>query len=181
MRQLDLRAQELQPLEVLIDRARADGAAAGQRDAGAAETGHERPQHQDAGAHRLHHLVRGFRIGDVLRVDLHGRSVAFDARSHVAEQPAQRADVGEIRHAAEDGPAFCEQRSGDLRQRGVLRAGHLHFTGQRLAPGDLDRVHLCPFPYDVAVEPREVTLDAQLRQPRLAQQDHHRLSLRDRP
>jgi hypothetical protein len=53
----DLRAHRLQPLDVLIDRTRADGAAAGQRHTGLAETRQQRAQHQDRGPHGLDQIV----------------------------------------------------------------------------------------------------------------------------
>ena len=59
-----------------VDGTRADGAAAGQRDARVAEARHQRPQRQDRGAHRLHQFVRRFGVGDVLRLDREIRSAA---------------------------------------------------------------------------------------------------------
>ena len=52
-----LRAHRLQALEVLIDRARADRAAARQRHARAAVARDQRPEHQHGRAHRLDQLV----------------------------------------------------------------------------------------------------------------------------
>jgi hypothetical protein len=46
-----------QALDVLVHRPRADGATAGQRNPGLAGTGHQRPEHQDRGAHGLDHFV----------------------------------------------------------------------------------------------------------------------------
>ncbi len=56
----DLRAHGLQALDVLVDRARADGAAAGQRDAGLAEPRQQRPEHENGRPHGLHEVVRRF-------------------------------------------------------------------------------------------------------------------------
>ena len=89
-----------------------------------------------------------------------------------------KADVREIGHSAEHGSARRQERRRDLRQRSVLGAGDLHLAGQRLSPGDLDRVHLPSFPQHVAVEARQVALDADLREPCVPQHPRNRLALR---
>ena len=76
---LDLGAHRLQALDVLVDRARADGAAAGQRHRGLAEARQQRAQHQHRGAHGLHQLVRRFGLIERAGVDAHG-AVARRAR-----------------------------------------------------------------------------------------------------
>ncbi len=58
----DLGAHGLQPLDVQVDGALADGASARQRDAGLPEPGHQGPEREDGGAHRLHQLVGRERI-----------------------------------------------------------------------------------------------------------------------
>ena len=58
----DVRAHRLQPGDVNVHRPRADGAAAGQRDVRLAEARHQRAEHEDGRAHRLHELVRRRRI-----------------------------------------------------------------------------------------------------------------------
>ena len=62
--ELDARAHRRQALEVLVDRARADRAAARQRHARAAVARHQRPQHQHRGAHGLHQVVGRLVLGD---------------------------------------------------------------------------------------------------------------------
>ena len=54
---VDVGAHGLQARHMDVDRARADGAAAGQRHIGRAEARHQRPEHQDRGAHGLDQLV----------------------------------------------------------------------------------------------------------------------------
>ena len=61
----DLRAQPFQSLDVQIDGTRADGAAAGQRNAGPSAARDQRPQHQRRSAHGLDQFVRRFRAGQI--------------------------------------------------------------------------------------------------------------------
>ena len=49
---IDLGAELFQAHEMQIDRPRADGAAAGQRDLGLSHAGDQRPEHPEAGPHR---------------------------------------------------------------------------------------------------------------------------------
>src|SRR6266568_1800621 len=63
----DLRPERREDLEVLVDGAVADRAAAGERHPRLAEAGEERPQHHHARAHRLHELVG--RLGTDARGD----------------------------------------------------------------------------------------------------------------
>ena len=60
----DLGAHRLQALDVLVDRTRADRAAAGQRHRRVAKAGQQRAQHHDRGAHRLDQLVRRVELVD---------------------------------------------------------------------------------------------------------------------
>ena len=50
-------------------------------------------------------------------------------------------DVGEIGHVAQAQRLARQQRRAQDRQRGILRAGNLHFAFQRLAAGQFDFVH----------------------------------------
>ena len=79
--ELDARPHRLQALEVLIDRARADRAAARQRHARAAVARDQRPQHQHRRAHGLDQLVGRLVFGDRRRVD---------ARDALAARPRRR-------------------------------------------------------------------------------------------
>src|SRR3546814_1487620 len=56
--QADFGAKLLEAVQVEVDRARADGAAARQRHLGLADARHQRPQHQHRGAHLAHQVVR---------------------------------------------------------------------------------------------------------------------------
>ena len=133
----DLGAHRLQALDVQIDRARADGAAAGQGHARLAEARQQRPQHQDGGAHGFHQFVGRFLVrdgfaaeGDVVLV------VERDAHAHVAEQRQHGADVLEVRHVGQPQRLGGEQAGGQDRQRGVLGAGNAHLAVKRVAAVD---------------------------------------------
>ena len=65
---VDVCAERLHAFDVLVHRARADGAAAGQGDASLAEAGEQRPQNEDAGAHGFDEFVGRFGVCDVRRV-----------------------------------------------------------------------------------------------------------------
>ena len=58
----ELRPQLLQPADVQVDRPVADGAAAGDRDDRLPALGQQRPQHADAGPHRLDDVVAGLAL-----------------------------------------------------------------------------------------------------------------------
>ena len=63
-RQFDARAHLLQPFQVQIDRAGADGAAAGQRYARLAGARQQRAEYQDGRAHLAHDVVGRLGAGD---------------------------------------------------------------------------------------------------------------------
>ena len=67
-----------------IDRPRADGAAAGQRDLGLAMPRQQRPQHLEAGAHLAHHVVGGEGGSDL------ARPAAASRRPRPAPAPRRR-------------------------------------------------------------------------------------------
>ena len=124
-------AQRLEALEVLVDGARADLAAAGERDLRAAEARDERAEHQHARAHLLHELVGrlGAHVGAGGDVDL-GR-----VDRHVAAEEAQQrrggVDVAQRRHVAQLARAVGEQRGAEDGQGGVLRAADADRAAQR--------------------------------------------------
>ena len=76
---LDLGAERLERGQVQIDRARADGAAAGQRHPRPAAAGHKRRQDPEARPHAGDHLVRRVGIDDLGRGEPEGLAVAARA------------------------------------------------------------------------------------------------------
>ncbi len=86
MGEADLRAQRRQPLEMQIDRAGADGAAAGEGDPGAAEAGQQRPEDQHRGAHGLDQVVGRLDLIDAGGIDLDLDAAPFDPGAEGFEQ-----------------------------------------------------------------------------------------------
>ena len=82
---VDLGAERLQALDEQVDRARADGAAAGQRHLGLAHAGEQRPDHPEARPHLRHQLVGRGRVDDVAGGEIDGARIA--ARSGVSRRP----------------------------------------------------------------------------------------------
>jgi hypothetical protein len=105
----DLRAHCLQALEVLVDRARADRTASGERHPGAPVARHERAEHEHRCAHLLHELVGRVGLGDRDAAHLDHRRAHLDAEAHVAEQLGGGLDVAEVGHVAEHVLAVGEE------------------------------------------------------------------------
>ena len=131
----DLRAHRLEPLQVLIDRPRADRAPAGHRHARPPVARDQRPEHEHARAHRLHQVVRRLELGLLLagrRRDRERR--AFVARLDVPAEHAQqlrhRPHVGELRDVLERRRPRRQQRRRQQRQRGVLGAADRDLAGR---------------------------------------------------
>ncbi|MNS07751.1 hypothetical protein D3C72_392020 [compost metagenome] len=137
----DLGAHQLEAVNVQVDRAGTDGAAAGQGDVSRAKTGGQRAQRQYGGAHGLHQLVGG----DVV---VHGAGqhchVAVDlgAGTQHLQQLEGGAHVFEARHVRELDLLVAQQGGEQDRQGGVFGAGDGHFTGEGAGAGDLEFVHL---------------------------------------
>ena len=82
----DLRAKAFEPFDMKVNRARADRAATGERDAGVPTAGNQRSEDQRGRAHGLHQFVGGFGSGERCAVErgaMMGSSVAeVDLGSH---------------------------------------------------------------------------------------------------
>ena len=139
---VDVRAHRLQAGDVDVHRPRADGAAAGQRHVGAAESRQQRPEHQDRGTHRLDQLVGREVFADRARIDLDAHALVDRHRhAHAAEQFDRRGDVLQVRHVADRHRPVGQQRAGQDRQRRILGAGDAHFALERNAALDLEFIH----------------------------------------
>ena len=134
-------AHRLQPLEVEVHRARAPGAAAGQRHARGAEAPEQRPEHVDAGAHGAHQVVGRLDRGDVRGIDGAAVVVELDPGAEVLEHARHGARVGKLRHVAQAMHAGGEQGRRHDRESGVLGAADRHPTGEFPAPADDQCVH----------------------------------------
>jgi hypothetical protein len=149
---VDLGAELLQSHQVQVDRARADGAAARQRNARAAAAGEQRAQHPEAGTHAADQLVGRGGVDDVARRQVerlpHVRrgigALAVDGvvEAVVAQDAGQQVDVGEVGNVLEGEPVGGQQAGDHQRQGGVLGAGNGDLALERLAAGDGDTVHI---------------------------------------
>ncbi len=119
---IDFRTHRLQAFDVQVHRARTDGTPARQGNPRFPETRHQRPQHQNRGAHGLDHFVRRFQFVDIrCRQD---QLVAFQLYldPHLLQQLAHRGDVVQIRHIVQMQLIRGQQTGTHDRQRRVLRS-----------------------------------------------------------
>jgi hypothetical protein len=137
----DLGAHRLQALDVLVDRARADRAAARQRHLRLAEARQQRPQHEDRRAHGLDQLVRRDQVVDARRVEPHAAAVRFALHAHLVQDLQRGAHVLQVRHVVELDGLGAQQARTQNRQRRVLRARHDDLAGQPAAAFDHQLVH----------------------------------------
>ena len=148
---LDLGAELLQAHQMQIDRARADGAAAGQRNLRLSAAGKQRAEHPEAGAHAADHLVGRHGIDDVARREMErladvlggAGALAVDGEvdAVVAQDAGEQVDVGEIGNVLQRQPVRGQQAGNHQRQGGVLGAGDRNRTVEPLPADDLDAIH----------------------------------------
>ena len=141
----DFCAKLFQPFNVHVDRTAADGAAAGQRYAGASAAGNQRSENQRGGAHGLDQFIGSFGTGDIFAVNrgaVLGASVAeFDLGAHGGEQVARGLNVAHLRNVFENDRFVGEQCGSHAGKRGVLCATDAHGAEQRLSAADYKFVH----------------------------------------
>ncbi len=137
--------RRLESLDVQVDGAGSDGAAAGKRNAGVAAAGYQRAEHQRGGAHGLDEFVGGFGGVEFGAVDggaVLGASVAeFDFGAHGGEQVARGLNVADLRNIFEDDGLIGEQGGGHAGKRGIFCAADAHRAEQRLSAADYEFVH----------------------------------------
>src|SRR4029077_12073286 len=102
----DLGAELLESLDVEIDGARSNRAAAGERDAGASAASNEGAEDEGGGAHGLDQFVRRFGGGKIFALNgsaVLGAAVAeFDVGAHRGEEIARGLNVADLRNVFED-------------------------------------------------------------------------------
>ena len=136
LREHDLGAESLQPLQVEVDRPHPDGAAAGHGDASPARAGEQRAEDQDGRPHGGDELVRGLdgakpgRPGDGPPLSL------LDLAAQALQERPHRGDVGQAGHVLEHDRLRRQQGGGQERQRRVLRRADGHLAAKRDAPLD---------------------------------------------
>jgi len=147
---LDLGAHLFQRLEMQIDRAGADGAAAGQRHLGFAAAGQQRAQHQHRGAHLAHQIIGGRGVGDGLGVELEhaarmppvgGLAVQDHLDTVLSQQVGHGGDVGQMRQIGEIERLVGQQAGRHQRQRRVLGATDGDGALERRTADDSDLIH----------------------------------------
>ncbi len=141
----DLRAETFESLDVQVDGAGANGAAAGKRDAGVSAAGDERAEDQRGGAHGLDEFVGGFRGVELGAVDggaVLGASVAeFDLGAHRGEKVARGLDVADLGNVFEDDGLVGEERGGHAGERGIFCAADADGAEEWLSAADYELVH----------------------------------------
>ena len=138
----DLRAHPEQPLDVQVDRALPDRAAARERDPRPAVPREERAEHQHRGAHRLDEVVGGLVGREAL--DAHRRPTVariVDLRAELLEHPEHRADVAHPREVRELDGVPGQQARGETGERRVLGAPDLDAPREPQASRDPKLVH----------------------------------------
>ena len=142
---VDLGAHRLQALDVLVDRPRADRAAARQRDPRLAEARQQRTEHQDRRAHRLDQLVRRLGQRDSARVERAPRRRRSALRS--ARTPMLRSSFSVVSTSCSRGTFDSvdrlgrQQRGAQFGQRGILGAGDRHLALEPLTAAYQEFVH----------------------------------------
>ena len=138
----DRRSQRLEAGEVLVDRPHADGAAAGQRHPGVAESGDEGTEHQDARSHRLDEVVAGVVVGGgVVAPEGDTACGVLAADPEVGEEPPHGTHVLHLRQTHELDDTVAKQCRRHRRKGRVLRPGSADRSTEARGAYDLEAVH----------------------------------------
>ena len=149
----DLGAEAGEPVDMQIDRAGTDGAAAGERDGCPPRAGEQRPQHQDGGTHPAHQLVGRRGVGDLAGAEReHAAGIAASSRVAVhadldavlGEEVHKGRDIGEVGDVRERQSLVGQEARGHQRQGRVLGAEDLDLAFERAAAPDANTVHEPP-------------------------------------
>ena len=151
---LDIRAEPFQRHEQKIDRPRADGATARQRDPRLAHARDQRRQHPEARAHLGDEIIGRGGVDDLLGGNLHGLAGMLglaaplarqrDVHAVIVEDALKLNDVGEMRHILEDQRVLGQKARDHQRKRRVLRARNRDAAVERLAAIDPNAIHTNP-------------------------------------
>ena len=147
-RELDMRAESFQRLQVQVDRAVADRAAAGHRDGRLAAARQHRAEHQDRGAHLAHQIIGRDIRGDPRRLHAHHPSEILRARplndrrdAELVHQVLEPVNISEARQVAQGQRLLGEQRAGNERERGILGPRNGDRAGKAVAAANDEFVH----------------------------------------
>ena len=152
---LDFGAQRLEAKKEHVDRTRADGAAARQRDARLVAPRQQRSDHPEAGTHPRHQFIGRRGVDDI--GGMKGHALAYapvfaapaamhgDIDAVIFKDALELLDVGQARHVLQHQRLIAQQRSNHQRQGGVLGAGNGDFAIEFVATDQTDTVHkFCP-------------------------------------
>ena len=138
----DDRTHGLQTFDVLVDRARANGATTWQRHFGVAKTGQQRPQRQHRSAHGFHQLVRRFRVVQASGVQRDPTVfVVLGRHAHVADQLEHGRDVLQARHIGQRDGLGAQQSGAQLGQGRIFGTRHIERALQAVAAANFQFVH----------------------------------------
>ena len=129
---VDLGAQRFERHDQQVDRPRADGAAARQRDLGLAHAREQRRHHPEACPHLGNELIGRGGVDDVLGGDVQSAAAVrvaagalagdHDVDAVIAQNALELADVGETGNIIQDQRVRGQQARDHQGQRGILRA-----------------------------------------------------------
>ncbi len=148
--EIDAGAQRFEALDMEIDRARADGAAAGQRNLGRTVARQERTGHLEARAHLAHDVVRRERGFDGRGVQADRVAAAqaiatpdVEVHAELHHQVGHGIHIGQARHVADRHRLVGQDRRRHELERRILGAADRNFTLEAVAAPDAYPVH-CP-------------------------------------
>ena len=141
---VNFRAEFFERLNVQVDGARADGAAAGKRNARVAEARHERAEREHRSAHRFHEFVGRFGVRNRFGLDREfaGRQVrAFHLAAHVREKLGHGDDVAHVRNIFQRDGFVVSSAAAMRGQRGIFRAADSDRAFELASAVNFESVH----------------------------------------
>ncbi len=137
----DFGAHLLEALEVEVDRAGADGAAAGEGDLGFAAAGEEGAEDQDGGAHLADDVVGRLGVGDRAAEAEGAVAGGFGGDAVAGEQGGHGFDVGEFGDVGQAEAFLGEEAGGEQREGGVFGAADGEHAVEWASAANSDPVH----------------------------------------
>ena len=138
--QFDLGAQLFQTANVQVDRTRADGAAAWQRNLSLTKTRYQRAQRPDGGTHGFHQVVRSTEYINRTGVNPY-RTIALNLRAQLAQQLHGGIDIFQLRYVLDLYRLFGKQRGKEDWQGGVLCTRNGDFALKASRPLNTEFIH----------------------------------------
>ena len=133
-------AEGLESAQVQVDRAVADHASSGERDAGFVLASEQRTQHADGGAHFADEFVRGLGA-DIFGFDDNSAAGSFHFAAEMAENGEHVMDVAQIGDAANDAFFTGEQGGCEDGQGGVFRSADADRAAEFVSAVNEDFIH----------------------------------------